>query len=67
MSKPSVFVGSGSESLGIVDALESELRSMAEIKRWDIELFRPGRFLLEELTEAVKKFDFAILCSDKTM
>src|SRR5262249_29009808 len=30
------------------------------VKRWDIELFRPGRFLLEELTEAVKKFDLAI-------
>ena len=60
MVKPRIFVGSASESRGIVDVLESELRDIAIIERWDIDIFRPGHFTLEELFEATKKVDFAI-------
>jgi hypothetical protein len=55
-----VFVGSASETRGIVDALESELRDMAIIDRWDVDVFRPGHFTLEELTREVEQVDFAI-------
>jgi hypothetical protein len=58
--KPKVFVGSASETRTIVDALESELRDVAEIDRWDADVFRPGRFTLEALILAVKQVDFAI-------
>lgn len=60
MSKPCLFVGSATENKGIVNALESELREVAVIERWDVDVFRPGHFTLEELTEIVKKIDFAV-------
>lgn len=60
MTKPRIFVGSASEGRGIVDALESELRDVARIERWDVDIFRPGHFTLEELTRAVEQVDFAI-------
>jgi predicted nucleotide-binding protein len=60
MTKPRVFVGSASETRGIVDALESELRDVAIIERWDVDVFRSGHFTLEELTRAVHQVDFAI-------
>ncbi|MDX1545502.1 MAG: nucleotide-binding protein [Rhodothermales bacterium] len=60
MPKPRVFLGSASESRAIVDALEAELRAVAVIERWDVDIFRPGHFTLEELTRAVNEVDFAI-------
>jgi hypothetical protein len=60
MDKPRVFVGSASETRGIVDALEAELRDIAFIERWDLDIFHPGHFTLEELTKAVRQADFAI-------
>jgi len=60
MAKPRVFVGSAAETRGIVDALEAELRDVAFIERWDVDVFRPGHFTLEELTRAVRQADFAI-------
>jgi hypothetical protein len=60
MTKPKVFVGSASEARGIVDALEAELRHIAIIERWDVDVFRPGHFTLEELTRVMKQVDFAI-------
>jgi len=60
MAKPRVFLGSAAETRGIVDALESELRELASIERWDVDVFRPGHFTLEELTRAVREVDFAV-------
>ena len=60
MVKPRVFIGSAAETRGIVDALETELREFASIDRWDVDVFRPGHFTLEELTRAVREVDFAI-------
>jgi hypothetical protein len=59
MAKPRVFLGSAAETRGIVDALEAELRDVAFIERWDVDVFRPGHFTLEELTRAVRQVDFA--------
>jgi len=58
--KPRMFIGSASEARTLVDALETELRDEALIERWDRDVFRPGRFTLEELMLAVKQMDFAI-------
>ena len=59
MDKPGLFVGASKESRSIVDALEAELRDIASIERWDMDVFRPGHFSLDELTRAVKEVDFA--------
>jgi hypothetical protein len=59
MAKPRLFIGSAAETRGIVDALEDELREFATVKRWDVDVFRPGHFTLEELTRAVREVDFA--------
>ena len=69
MPVPKLFIGSASESREIVDALESELRSEVHIERWDLDVFNPGRFTLEELTAATAKVDFAVFVlgqDDKT-
>lgn len=60
MDKPRVFIGSAGETIGIVKALEAELRDVARIRRWDVDVFSPGEFTLEELTKAVTEVDFAI-------
>lgn len=60
MGKPRLFIGSAAETRAIVDALEGELREVASIDRWDVDVFRPGHFTLEELTRAVREVDFAI-------
>ena len=60
MAKPRVFLGSAAETRDIVDALESELREFAVVERWDVDVFRPGHFTLEELTRAVREVDFAV-------
>ena len=60
MAKPRVFLGSASETRKIIDALEAELRDVAKIERWDVDVFRPGHFTLDELTTAVRQVDFAI-------
>lgn len=60
MTKPRVFIGSSSEVRGIVDALESELRGVAVIDRWDVDVFRPGHFTLEQLSRTVEHVNFAI-------
>ncbi len=60
MTKPKLFIGSASESLAIVKALEDELRDVAMIERWDVDTFRPGHYTLEELTRIMKEVDFAV-------
>jgi predicted nucleotide-binding protein len=61
MTKPRLFIGSASESRSIVDALEEELRDKALIERWDVDIFRPGHFTLEELKRIMKEVDFVYL------
>lgn len=59
-SRPTIFIGSSSERLAIVQALCTALRQDAEILRWDRNPFSPGRFTLEGLEGALKRSDFAI-------
>jgi hypothetical protein len=69
MTKPRVFIGSATETRAIVDALESELREVAEVDRWYADVFVPGRFTLEDLTAATGAVDFAVFVlgqEDKT-
>lgn len=58
--KPTVFIGSSSERLKIVNALAKELQPEVEVLRWDKNVFLPGRFTLEDLQDAMKRSDFAI-------
>lgn len=60
MKKPRVFLGSSSEAREIVDSLEAGLRDVANCDRWDLDVFRPGHFTLEELTRIVEQVDFAV-------
>jgi len=56
---PRLFIGSAGETREIVDALEQELRDVARIERWDVDVFEVGHFTLEELTTATAEVDFA--------
>ena len=60
MEKPKLFIGAASENRFVVDALETELRSVAQIRRWDLDTFRPGHFTLDELNREAADVDFAI-------
>ena len=58
--KPTVFIGSSSERLTIVNELAKQLQPDVEILRWDKNVFSPGRLTLEDLQDAMKRCDFAI-------
>jgi hypothetical protein len=61
MSKPSVFIGSSTEGLEVAQALKYQLRHDADVTVWNEGVFALGKSYLESLTEALDKFDFAIL------
>jgi hypothetical protein len=60
MRKPKLFIGSASESLAIVKALELELYEDAQVERWDLDTFRPGHFTLDELAKSARDVDLAV-------
>jgi len=60
MLKPTIFVGSSSERLRIVGYLHNNLRQYANILRWDKNVFRPGRYTLQDLEDAMKHSHFAL-------
>ncbi|MBA3542121.1 MAG: nucleotide-binding protein [Deltaproteobacteria bacterium] len=60
MSRPKIFLGSASESRVVADALEAELRTVSHVERWDLDVFRPGHFTLDELTRTTAEVDFAV-------
>ena len=59
--KPRVFIGSSTEGLGLAEALFACLHRHAEPTLWTHELFRPGRYPLEELERQLQRHAFAIL------
>jgi hypothetical protein len=59
--KPTVFIGSSSEAIGIVDAFQSHLEDVAEVRPWGYGIFKSGESILESLINALKYFDFAVL------
>ena len=61
MSKPSVFVGSSSEGLGVARAIELQFQHDAEVTLWTEGIFGLGEPTIESLLNALDRFDFAIL------
>ncbi len=61
MPKPTLFIGSSSESLPVVELLTSQLSKVAKVKPWsDHGFFRPGLYYLDNLIHELPEFDFAV-------
>src|SRR4051794_7252336 len=59
--RPSIFVGSSSESLQAATALQSLLDQNCEVELWNQGVFRLSHVYLESLVGALSKFDFAVI------
>lgn len=61
MSKPTLFIGSSSESLPVVEALTSGLSAYADVTPWSQkEFFRSGLYYLDNIIAKIPLFDFAV-------
>lgn len=60
MSNPSVFISSSAKGLPVAHALSKHLRPFAECTLWASSAFSPGRTIIESLTEAAERSDFAV-------
>lgn len=60
-SKPSVFVGSSTEGLEVARAVQWQLRDVSEAQLWNEGVFSLGSGFFESLTQALIRFDFAVL------
>jgi hypothetical protein len=58
---PRIFIGSASEDLPIANAVFAELEDASDPLVWDQGIFGPSSYLLEELEQVVKSFDYAVL------
>jgi hypothetical protein len=61
LKKPAVFIGSSNEAARLVDALQSHLEDVAEVKPWKYGIFKSGESALESLMKVLKRVDFAVL------
>jgi CAP12/Pycsar effector protein, TIR domain len=61
MDKPSLFIGSSSEGLEFARAVRQLLASDAEVTVWNEGFFALGQTFIETLTNALPRFDFAVL------
>jgi len=61
MTKPSLFVGSSSEGLGIAEAVQFKLQNSVNVRLWNEGLFGLGLGILEGLVELLGNYDFAVL------
>jgi len=61
MTKPSVFVGSSTEGLEAARAIKVQLDDDADLELWNEGVFALGQGTLESMTQALNRFDFAIL------
>lgn len=59
--KPRVFIGSSKEGLLVAEAVQSELQHLALCRIWTEDLFKLSLSNLENLSEAIKEFDYAVL------
>ena len=59
--KPSLFIGSSSEGLEVARAIEDNLHKDTEITIWNEGVFGLNQGNLENLVNALERFDFAIL------
>ncbi len=60
-ARPSLFIGSSTEGLDFARAARACLESDAEVTLWNEGVFALGQTFIEGLTEAVSRFDFALL------
>jgi hypothetical protein len=60
-TRPSIFVGSSTEGLGIAKALGTNLDTLSEVSIWSQGVFGLGQGNLESLVDALDRFDFAAL------
>lgn len=61
MPKPTLFIGSSSESLPVVDLLVTQLSPVVKVTPWnDKGFFTPGLYYLDNLIHKLPEFDFAI-------
>ena len=61
LPRPSVFVGSSSEGLEFARAVRSQLEQDADLTLWNEGFFGVGKTFIETLSNAVSRFDFAVL------
>src|SRR5437016_2829076 len=61
MSKPTLFIGSSTESKSIMHKIESILSEYCDVKVWDKDVFRVGDITLEALHREVVQSHFALL------
>ena len=59
--RPKVFLGSSSEGKKFALALQAHLQSDAEVTNWDQGVFVLGLTFIENLMNALVRFDFAVL------
>jgi len=58
---PTLFVGSSSEGVEFARAVRAALEHDAEVTVWDEGVFEAGQTYVENLTQALDRFDFAVL------
>src|SRR5450759_4410739 len=59
--RTSVFVGSSSEGVEFARAVRASLERDAEVTLWEEGVFELGQTSVESLTQALSRFDFAVL------
>jgi len=61
MPKPRVFIGSSTEGLTVAEAVFANLSRETEPTLWTNQIFTPGSYPLEALSDAIRNHAFAIL------
>jgi hypothetical protein len=61
VSKPSVFVGSSAEGLEVARAVQVQLIDTGDVQLWNEGVFSLSLGFFESLTQALTRFDFAVL------
>lgn len=59
--KPKIFIGSTKEALPVAEAIQYNLREVAECTVWNQGIFTLGENALDSLVSSLDRFDFAIL------
>jgi predicted nucleotide-binding protein len=61
MAKPTLFIGSSSEGLGVAEAIQVSLDHECDVTLWTQGVFLLGLSNLENLTRILADYDFAVL------